>query len=77
MLMLWLKMGRVAFRLAWPYVLSPWRSPLVRWRMETYGFTDASGHPLHAADMTLARFLRFTLRNRRALAQFLRWAALL
>lgn len=75
--MLWFRMGQVAFRVAWPFVFSPWRSPLVRWRIETYGFTDPSGQLLHAADMTLAQFLRFTLRNRHALARFLRWAALL
>ncbi len=75
--MLWLRMARVALRLAWPDVLAPWRSPLLRWRMETYGMRDADGHLLHAHDITSARFLQFTLRHRAALMRFLRWAACL
>jgi len=75
--MLWLRMARVVFRLAWPDVLAPWRSPLLRWRMETYGMRDADGHLLHAHDITPTRFLQFTLRHRAALLRFLRWAACL
>jgi hypothetical protein len=74
-MLLWCRMAQVAWRLVWPHVLSPWRSPLVRWRIETYGMTDASGQLLHAAHITPARFFRFTFHHRRALARFLRWAA--
>ncbi len=75
--MLWLRMILVAARLAWPYLLTPWRSPLLRWRMETYGFRDEQGQLLHAEEMTPRRFLQFTLRHRRPLGRFLRWAAAL
>ena len=67
----------IAFSLAWPYILVPWRSPLIRWRMETYGLLGPTGGPLHADDITPAQFFRFTLLNRGALLRFLRWAALL
>ena len=46
----------------------PWRSPLVRWRIETF-----SGVP--AEDITLGLFLRFCWRQRRELRRFLRWTA--
>ena len=75
--MMWLRMVLVACRLAWPFLVTPWRSPLLRWRMETYGLLDAHGHLLHADDITPAQFLRFTLRHRGALVRFLRWAACL
>ena len=65
----------VAWRLAWPYLLTPWRSPLLRWRMETYGILGARGHPLHADEITPARFFQFVIRHRAALWRFLRWAA--
>ena len=75
--MLWFRMFWIALRLAWPHVLTPWRSPLLRWRMETYGVTDASGRLLHAEELTPRRMLAFTVRRRSALLRFLRWAALL
>ena len=75
--MLWVRMLRVAIRLAWPYLLTPWRSPLLRWRMETYGFLDAQGQPLHADHITPSRFITFTLQHGKALVQFLRWATCL
>lgn len=46
----------------------PWRSPLVRWRIETF-----SGVP--AEDITLGLFLRFCWRQRSELRRFLRWTA--
>lgn len=58
----------VAWRLAWPYVLTPWRSPLLRWRMETYSGIDAHR-------VTAGEFFRFLIRERSALARFLCWAA--
>ena len=70
-------MGIVALRLAWPYLLAPWRSPLVRWRIETFGVLDERGRPLHADDLTCSHFIRFVLCHRRALTRFLRWAACL
>ena len=75
--MLWLRMIRVALRLAWPEWLTPWRSPLLRWRIETYGILDERGQLLHADAINPPRFLAFTLRHRRALLRFLRWAACL
>lgn len=75
--MLRLRMVLVAFRLAWPHLLCPWRSPLLRWRIETYGLRDERGRLLHADDVTAQHFLSFTLRHRVALLRFVRWAALL
>jgi len=75
--MLWLRMILVATRLAWPHLVLPWRSPLLRWRIETYGLLDESGRLLHADDITPLRFLRFSVHRRLALLRFLRWAALL
>ena len=50
------------------YRLRPWRSPYLRWRIETY-----SG--LHAETMTGRDVVRFTWRERRQLLRFLRWTA--
>lgn len=49
------------------YRLRPWRSPLLRWRFETYW-----GIP--AADIGAAEFWQFVWQHRRDLARFLRWA---
>ena len=73
--MLWVRMILAAGRLAWPFLLTPWRSPLLRWRIETYGFLDERGRILHADDVTAKHFLRFTVLHRLALLRFLRWAA--
>ena len=70
-----LRMFRIALRLVWPYVFMPWRSPLLRWRMETYGIRDASGRPLTEAEIGLPDMLRFLSQNRGQLLRFLRWAA--
>ena len=75
--MLWLRMIAIALRLLGPYVLIPWRSPLVRWRMETYGIQRADGQLLHADQITPADAVRFTIDHRRELCRFLRWAACL
>ena len=69
------RMAAIAFRLAWPYVLTPWRSPLLRWRMETYGIRDASGRPLSEDEIGPLDMLRFLSQNRGQLLRFLRWAA--
>ena len=55
------------WRLSKGYRLCPWRSPYLRWRIETY-----SG--LHAERITARDFWRFAWTQRRALARFLRWA---
>ena len=73
--MRWGRMLAIAIRLAWPHLLAPWRSPLVRWRIETYGFQDAGGALLHAEDITPRRVVQFVRSNRLALVRFLRWAA--
>ena len=46
----------------------PWRSPYLRWRIETY-----SGIPAH--EITFATFWRFTWQERRNLLRYLDWAA--
>lgn len=73
--MMWCRMSGVAVRLAWPYVLAPWRSPLVRWRMETYGIRGDDGRLLTAAAIAPRQAWRFALANTPALLRFLRWAA--
>ncbi len=45
---------------------APWRSPYLRWRLETY-----SG--LHAEQVGLADFCRLAIKERRQLIRFLRW----
>jgi hypothetical protein len=49
------------------YRLSPWRSPYLRWRIETY-----SG--LHADRIGFGDFWRFVWANRKELRRFLDWA---
>ena len=73
--MRWIRMLVIAWRLAWPDVLTPWRSPLVRWRIATYGVCDPSGRLLHADELTPPRVLTFLARHRSAWWRFLRWAA--
>jgi len=46
--------------------LRPWRSPYLRWRIETY-----SG--LHADEIGFADFWRFAFAHRADLARYLRW----
>jgi hypothetical protein len=69
------RMLLVACRLVGPHLLTPGRSPLLRWRIETYGATAPDGRLLHADELTAADILRFARRNRRQLLRFLRWAA--
>jgi hypothetical protein len=58
---------RLAWRLASGYRLRPWRSPYLRWRMETW-----SG--MHADDITPGIFIRFVWKHRADLLRYLRWA---
>ncbi|HEY7838433.1 MAG TPA: hypothetical protein VIC54_07530 [Terriglobales bacterium] len=59
-----------ALRFAWNatrgHRLRPWRSPYLRWRVETF-----SG--LEADKVGMRRFLAFCWRERRGLLRFLRW----
>ena len=55
------------WRLTRGYRLCPWRSPYLRWRLETYW-------GVHAETITFAGFWRFSWRQRRELAGYLRWA---
>jgi hypothetical protein len=48
------------------YRLSPWRSPYLRWRIETY-----SGLP--AAQIGFTEFWSFLWKERKRLARFLGW----
>ena len=47
--------------------LRPWRSPYLRWRIETYW-------GLHAERISPAEFRAFLWNHRRELLRFLRWA---
>jgi hypothetical protein len=48
--------------------VTPWRSPYLRWRIETY-----SG--IRMSDVDLAGFWHFVWHERGELARFLKWAA--
>lgn len=49
------------------YRLRPWRSPYLRWRIETYSGWKAE-------EIGFARFWQFVWSRRRELWRFLRWA---
>ena len=55
------------WRLSRGYRLCPWRSPYLRWRIETYSGLDADR-------ITARDFWRFVWTNRGELTRFLRWA---
>ena len=65
----------VSVQLVWPYLLMPWRSPILRWRMETYGFRGSSGKLLSAGEITPSLFFRFVFTHFGPLVRFLRWAS--
>jgi hypothetical protein len=48
------------------YRVTPWRSPYLRWRLETY-----SG--LHAETMTLSDMVHVVWRDKGQFLRFLRW----
>jgi hypothetical protein len=50
------------------YRLRPWRSPYLRWRLETFLGVEA-------ADLDAGKFFRILWRYRRELERFLDWAA--
>jgi hypothetical protein len=49
------------------YRLNPWRSPYLRWRIETYW-------GIHAERIGFGEFWGFIWRQRRDLIRFLHWA---
>jgi hypothetical protein len=57
----------VAWRLLKGYRLCPWRSPYLRWRIETW-----SG--IEAAHITPVVFFRFAWQHRAELARYMKWA---
>ncbi len=61
-------MLRVLWRLTRGYRLHPWKSPYLRWRIETYSGLDARS-------IGFWDFWRFAWRERRNLFRYLRWAA--
>jgi hypothetical protein len=61
-------MLRFLWRATRGYRLYPWRSPYLRWRMETYW-----GVP--ACQIGFGDFWRFIWQHRRDLLRFLAWAA--
>lgn len=60
-------MIRFLWRATRGYRLRPWRSPYVRWRMETYWGTPAS-------TIGFAELVRFGWQHRSEMLRFLRWA---
>ncbi len=55
------------WRTARGYRLRPWRSPYLRWRMETF-------FGIHADELTRGEFFRLLWRERRRMRTFLAWA---
>ena len=60
-------MLRSLWRATRGYRLRPWRSPFLRWRMETYWGTPAD-------EIGFKDFWRFMWQRRDDLARFLEWA---
>jgi len=60
-------MMRILWRLTRGYRLRPWRSPYLRWRIETYW-------GLPAESITFAGFWSFAWKRRRDLVRYARWA---
>lgn len=48
------------------YRLTPWKSPYIRWRMETFFGPEA-------ANLTAAQFFALTWRERARMERFLEW----
>ena len=61
-------MLRILWRLTRGYRLTPWRSPYLLWRIETYW-------GMHAETITFAQFWKFAWMARKDLLRYLRWAA--
>ncbi len=61
-------MIRILWRLTRGYRLRPWRSPYLRWRIETYW-------GLHADSIDFTAFWRFAWSHCKDLLRYVRWAA--
>ena len=62
-----LRMLRYYWSVSRGYRLRPWKSPYLRWRMETFFGPEA-------APAGASRFFSLLWRERRRLREFLRWA---
>ena len=60
-------MLRFLWRATRGYRLTPWRSPFLRWRIETFW-------GMHADEIGFSEFWSFVWRHRRDLTRFLAWA---
>ncbi|MCL5097211.1 MAG: hypothetical protein M1608_06750 [Candidatus Omnitrophica bacterium] len=60
-------MLRALWKLSRGYRLRPWKSPYLRWRMETYWGLDAG-------EIGFAQFWKFSWEHRADLWRYLRWA---
>jgi hypothetical protein len=63
-----LKLLRYYWISAKGYRLSPWNSPYLRWRFETFLGSEA-------ADMNAAKFFRLSWKYRDQMERFIEWAA--
>ena len=59
---------RYFWRVTKGHRLRPWRSPYLRWRMETF-------FGIHADGLTRQEFFRLLWRDRRRIGAFLRWCS--
>jgi len=57
----------VLWKLTKGYRLTPWKSPYLKWRLETY-----TG--VHAEDLDFVRFFELSWRYRKEFLRYLRWA---
>ncbi len=73
--MIIVRVARVLWRLIRAHPFAPWRSALLRWRLATFGVTDAQGRLLYAEEITARRMLTFLFTRWREVAAFLVWAA--
>ena len=62
-------MFRVIWRLSRGYRLRPWKSPYLRWRIETYA-------GVHAAQIDFVTFWKFVWEHRADLLRYARWATI-
>ena len=62
-----LKMLRYYWLVAKGYRLTPWKSPYLRWRFETFLGPEA-------AQMDAGKFFHLTWKYRRQMERFLEWA---
>jgi len=58
---------KIVWRLSKGYRLRPWRSPYLRWRLETYW-------GVHADRITARDFFKIAWQQRHELMRYLRWA---